>query len=264
VTIDYRWAEGHRDRVPGLAGGLAASGVSVIATSGGTLPARAAKEVSATIPIVFEVGVDPVETGLVSSFAHPGGNLTGITIATGDLNPKRLDVLSELVPDTRVIAVLANPNNATMQRLLPTVQDAARVKGLRLPVVQAGAESEFEAAFASLAKANAGALLVINDPFFFSRREGLVALAAHYAMPAMYEWREFVEAGGLASYGTSITGMYRRFGMYVGRVLSGAKPSDLPIEQPTKFELVLNLKTANALGLTIPQTILARADEVIE
>jgi len=264
VAAEYRWAEGRFDRLPGLAGELAASGVSVIATSGGVLSARAAKEATATIPIVFEVGIDPVEAGLVASFTHPGGNLTGITIATGELNPKRLDLLSELVPDTRVIAILVNPNNANMQRLLPIVQDAARAKGVQLPILKAGAENEFDPAFNSLAQINVGALLVINDPFFFSRRDRLVALAARYAVPAMYEWREFVESGGLASYGTSLTGMYRRLGVYVGRVLSGTKPGDLPIEQPTKFELILNLKTAKALGLTIPQSILARADEVIE
>jgi len=263
VTIEYRWAEGHFDWLPDLAGELAASGVSVIATSGGALPARAAKAATTTIPIVFEVGIDPVEAGLVASFAHPGGNLTGITIATGELNPKRLDLLSELVPEARVIAMLVNPNS-NMQRFLPIVQEAARAKTLQLSILTAGTESEFDSAFSSLAQAHAGALLVSNDPFFFSRRDRLIALAARYAVPAMYEWREFVEAGGLASYGTSINGMYRRLGVYVGRVLSDTKPSDLPIEQPTKFELILNLKTAKALGLSVPQTILARADEVIE
>lgn len=264
VAIDYRWAEGRFDRLPGLARELATSGVSVIAASGGVLPARAAKEATATIPIVFEIGIDPVEVGLVASFAHPGGNLTGITIATGELNPKRLELLSELVPHAQVIAILANPNNANMQRLLPIVQDTARAKGLQLPVVRAGTESEFEAAFASLAEMHAGALLVVNDPFFFSRRDRLVALAARYAVPAMYEWREFVEVGGLASYGTSLSRMYYRFGVYVGRVLSGAKPGDLPIEQPTKFELVINLNAAKGLGLQIPPTILSRADDIIE
>jgi ABC-type uncharacterized transport system substrate-binding protein len=264
VAIEYRRAEGRFDRLPGLAGELAALGVSVIAASGGVLPARAAKETTATIPIVFETGVDPVEAGLVASFARPGGNLTGITIATGELNPKRLELLSELVPDARAIAILVNPNNANMQRLLPVVQEAARAKGLQLPILSAGTEDEFDSAFSSLSRAHAGALLVSNDPFFFSRRDRLVAFAAHYAVPAMYEWREFVEAGGLASYGTSLTGMHHRFGTYVGRILSGTKPGDLPIEQPTKFELVINLKTAKALSLSVPQSILARADEVIE
>lgn len=264
VTIVTRWAEGRFDRLPGLAGELVASGVNVIAASGGARAARAAKEATAMIPIVFEVGVDPVEAGLVASFARPGGNLTGITIATGELNPKRLDLLSELVPGARTVALLVNPNNANMQRLLPIVQDAAEAKRLQLSILTAGAESEFEPAFASMVRAHAEALLVHNDPFFFSHREALVAFAARYAVPAMYEWREFVEIGGLASYGTSLIGMYRRFGMYVGRVLSGAKPADLPIEQPTKFELVINMKTAKALGLAVPQSLLARADEVIE
>ena len=219
VAIEYRWAEGRFDRLADLTGELVAANVAVIVTSGGTAAARAAKDATTIIPIVFETGIDPVEAGLVASFARPGGNLTGITIATGELNPKRLDLLSELVPDARVIAILANPNNANMQRLLPIVQDAARAKRLQISILNAGAESEFDLAFKSMAKMHAGALLVSNDPFFFSRRDRLVALAAHHAIPAMYEWREFVEAGGLASYGTSITAMYRRFGMYVGRIL---------------------------------------------
>jgi putative ABC transport system substrate-binding protein len=185
-------------------------------------------------------------------------------MATGDLNPKRLELLSDLVPHAGVIAMLMNPNNANAERFIAPALHVARAKGVQLPLVKAGADSEFEPAFASLAQLHAGALLVGNDPFFFSQRDRLVALAARYVMPAMYEWREFVSVGGLASYGTSIANMYRRLGVYVGRILAGAKPADMPVEQPTKFALVINLKTANALGLTVPQSLLARADEVIE
>jgi putative ABC transport system substrate-binding protein len=264
VRIEYRWAEGHMDRLPELASQLVNGNVAVIATSGGARAAREAKHATATIPIVFETGIDPVEAGLVQSFAHPGGNLTGITIATGELNPKRLDLLSELVPSATVIAMLVNPNNPQTGRIMADVQQAAQAKGIQISVLKAGSEGEFEAAFASLSRLQAGALLVGNDPFFYTRREQLVALAARFAAPAIYEWREFATAGGLVSYGTSLTAMYRKFGAYVGRVLAGAKPADLPVEQPTKFELVINLKTARALGLMVPQALLARADEVLE
>jgi ABC-type uncharacterized transport system substrate-binding protein len=264
VAIEYRWAEGHYDRLPELAADLVGRKVDVIATSGGTSAARAAKDATATLPVVFETGIDPVETGLVASFARPGGNLTGVTILTAELNPKRLDLLSELVPQARVIAVLVNPNNSRTERIIGAVQEAARARGVQLGIVKAGTEGEFEPAFASLVQLHADALLVGNDAFFFDRRDQLVALAARNLVPAMYEWREFAAAGGLASYGTSLAGMYRRLGAYVGRILAGAKPADLPVEQPTKFELVVNLKTAQALGLTVPPSILARADEVIE
>jgi putative ABC transport system substrate-binding protein len=190
--------------------------------------------------------------------------LTGITIATGELNPKRLDLLSELVPKAGVIAMLVNRNNVNTARITSAAQQATQAKGIQLSLVMAGTEAGFEPAFASLAGLHAGALLVGNDPFFFSRREQLVTLAARYAVPAMYEWREFAAIGGLASYGTSIAAMYRRLGAYVGRVLAGAKPADLPIEQPTKLESVINMKTAKALGLTVPLSLLARADEIIE
>jgi len=197
--------------------------------------------------------------GLIASLARPGGNLTGITMITAELMPKRLELLSELVPRAGVIALLANPGAESMIR---EVQEAARAKGVQLQILKASSESEIDAAFAS--PPQAGALLVGNDPFFTSRREQLVALAARYAVPAMYEWREFVAAGGLISYGTSRTGTWRRFGNYAGKILNGAKPADLPVEQPTRFELAVNLKTAKALGLTVPPSILARADEVIE
>jgi putative ABC transport system substrate-binding protein len=263
VAIEYRWAEGRYDRLPALAADLVGRGVDVI-VSGGVSPALAAKSATSTIPIVFETGVDPVEAGLVASFARPGGNLTGVTILTAVLMPKRFELLCELVPEAKVIALLANPNNASAERMVGDVQEAARAKGVQLHILKAGAEEEFETAFASLAQLQAGALLVGNDAFFFSRRDQLVALAARHVVPAMYEWREFAAAGGLISYGTSLSGMWRRAGTYVGRILAGAKPADLPVQQPTKFELVVNLNTAKALGLTVPQSILARADEVIE
>jgi len=264
VVIEYRWAEGKYDRLPALAADLVGRNVDVIVTFGGVAAAQAAKSVTSTTPIVFETGVDPVEKGLVASFARPGGNLTGVAILTAELMPKRLELLSELVPQVKEIALLVNPNNPTAERMTEAVQEAARTKRLELHILKASSRDEFETAFASLAQLQAGALLVGNDPFFFNRRDQLVALAARYAVPAMYEWREFVAAGGLASYGTSVASIYRQAGVYVGRVLAGTKPADLPIEQPTKFELVVNLKTASTLGLTVPPSMLDLADEVIE
>jgi putative ABC transport system substrate-binding protein len=264
IAIEYHWANDRQDHLFALAAELVDHKVDVIATSGGSPVAFAVKNATSTIPVVFETGVDPVKTGLVASFAHPGGNLTGICIITTELNPKRFELLSELVPEAKVIALLVNPNNPNTERIVRDVQEAARVRGVQLGILNAGTEGEFDAAFASLARLHAGALLVGNDPLFLSQREQLVALAARDVVPAMYEWREFAAAGGLASYGTSFAGMYRRFGTYVGRILAGAKPADLPVEQPTKFELVINLKTAKVLGLTVPPSIFARADEVIE
>jgi len=264
VAIEYRWAEGRYDRLPALAADLVGRKVDVIATSGGTSPALAAKGATSTIPIVFETGTDPVEKGLVASFARPGGNLTGFSILTAELMPKRFELISEMVPQAKMIALLANPNNLAAERMMRDVQEAARAKGVQLHILKTGAEDEFEAAFAALVQSHAGALLVGNDPFFFSRRKELVALAARHAVPAMYEWREFVEAGGLISYGTSFAAVNRQVGVYAGKILKGAKPADLPIQQPTRFELIINLSTAKALGLTLPHSILARADEVIE
>jgi putative ABC transport system substrate-binding protein len=264
LAIEYRWAEGHYDRLPGLAADLVGRKVDLIAASGGSVSVRAAKSATSTIPIVFTSGDDPVATGLVASLARPGGNLTGVSFLVVELNPKRLELLSELVPQAKVIALLVNPNNSNAERTMRDAQDAARAKGVQLPILKAGSETEIDAAFAALVDLHAGALVVGNDPFFNSRRERLVALASRHAVPAIYEWREFAVAGGLISYGTSLTSVYRQSGTYTGRILKGAKPADLPVQQPTKFELVINLKTAKALGLTVPQTLLVRADEIIE
>jgi putative tryptophan/tyrosine transport system substrate-binding protein len=263
LAIEYRWAEGDYDRLPALAANPVVRKVDVIVAFGGIPAALAAKSATSTIPIVFSVG-DPVEIGLVASLARPGGNLTGVSTLAPELSPKRLELLSELVPQTGVIALLVNPNNSNTQRIIRDMQEAARVKGVELYVLKAGTESETDAAFATLVQLHAGALVVGGDPFFGSRREQLVALAARHAVPAIYQWRDFVEAGGLISYGSSLTGSFRQVGIYVGKILRGANPADLPVQQPTTFELVVNLNTAKALGLTVPPSILARADEVIE
>ena len=262
VVIEYRWAEGRYDRLPALAANLVDLRVDVIVASGSTAP-RAAKNATSAIPIVF-AGGDPVAGGLVASFARPGGNLTGFSLMVGELMPKRLELLSDLIPQARSIALLVNPNSASTERTIRDLQEAARAKGVQLIILKAGTESEIEGAFGSLVERQAHALLVGADPFFNSRREQLVALASRHAVPAIYEWREFVTSGGLISYGPSLTSIYRQLGIYAGRIVKGAKPADLPVQQPTTFELVVNLKTAKALGLTVPQTILARADEVIE
>jgi ABC-type uncharacterized transport system substrate-binding protein len=264
VAIEYRWAEGRYDVLPALAADLVGRKVDLIAASGGNVSAVAAKNATSTIPIVFATGGDPVGEGLVASLARPGGNVTGVTFMFAELTPKRLELLSELVPQARAIALLTNPNSPGTERMTQDVLEGARVRGMQLPILKASTETEIDAAFASLRQLRAGALLVGADPFFFSRREQLVALASGYAVPAIYQYPEFAASGGLIAYGSSVTAAYRRIGIYASRILKGAKPADLPIEQPTTFELVVNLNTANALGLTVPPSILARATEVIE
>jgi putative ABC transport system substrate-binding protein len=247
-----------------LAADLARRQVTVLITSGSPA-ALAAKAATTTIPIVFGFGDDPVKFGLVTSLNRPGGNVTGITFLTSQLDSKRLGLLREIVPQaTGGIAVLLNHTNTNAESQLTEVKQAGRALGLQLHIVNASSEGEFDPAFAAIAQTGAGALLVAGDPFYFSRREKLVALAARHAIPTMYDFRAYAEAGGLASYGTDLTEAYRQVGVYAGRILKGEKPADLPVMQSVRFEFVINLKTAKALGLDVPPTLLARADEVIE
>jgi len=262
VAIEYRWAEGQYDRLPGFAADLVGRNVDVIAAQS-TVSARAAKTATSVIPIVFIAG-DPVGAGLVASLARPASNLTGVSIITDELTPKRLELLAEMVAPAKTIALLVNPNNPNHERQAKNAQDAARTMSLQLYVVKAGSGSEIDAAFATLVQQRASAALIFADSFLDSRRDQFVALAAHHAVPVGYSLREFTEAGGLISYGPSFTTAFREAGIYVGKILAGTNPADLPVQQPTTFELVINLKTAKALGLTVPQSLLARADEVIE
>ena len=240
VAIEYRWAEGRYDRLPALAADLVGRNVSVIVASGGIPPALAAKNVTLTTPIVFTSVGDPVGAGLVVTLARPGGNLTGVSILTSELMPKLLELLSELVPRAGVVALLVNPNNPVfIELMIRDMQEAARAKGVQLPILKASTESEIDAAFASLVQRQAGALIVGADPFFYIRCEEVVALASRHAVPAIHFAREFVIAGGLISYGPSLTATFRQAGIYVGKILNGAKPADLPVQQPTKFELVI-------------------------
>jgi putative ABC transport system substrate-binding protein len=265
VAIEYRWAEGHFDRLPALAADLVARKVDVIVTVAGTRPALAAKAATSMIPIVFTSVVNPVESGLVVSLAQPASNLTGFTGDPNPLEPKRLELLSELVPGVEkfglLVASLVGPNT---QHLIRDTEEAARAKGATLQILNVSDESEIDTAFATLVELRVRALVVAADPFFTERRNQLVALAARHAVPSIYHLRAFVDAGGLVSYGTPTQDWYRGAGTYAGRILAGAKPADLPVQQPTRFELVVNLKAAKALGLTVPPSILARADEVIE
>ena len=264
VAIEYRWAEGRYDRLPAMAADFVDRKVDLIVAGGGLPSALAAKNATSTIPIVFTSVGNPVGAGLVTGLARPGGNLTGFSVLAGDLAPKRLELLSELVPEAKLIALLVNPNNPASETVVRDVGEAARAKERELHVLKAGSEGEIDAAFARLVEMHDGGLVVAAEPFFYSRRDQLVEQAERDAVPAIYELREYALAGGLISYGPILTGIYRQVGIYAGRILNGAKPADLPVQQPTTFELVINLKTAKALGLTIPPSILARADEVIE
>ncbi len=265
VIIEYRWAEGRYDRLPALAAELVGRQVAIIVAVGGPTTPQAAKAATATIPIVFISGADPVQEGLVASINKPGGNATGVNPLLPAMEGKRLGLLREMIPNAALIAVLLNPTSRdNFNRQLNDVQEAARGVRQQLLVLRASNEEEIEAALATAAERRASALLVTADPFMLSRRERLVALAAHYAIPAIYEVREYATAGGLMSYGISLTDAYRQAGVYVGRIIKGEKPGDLPVLQPTKFDFVINLKTAKALGLTIPPGLLSIADEVIE
>jgi len=264
VAIEYCWAEGHYDRLPALAADLVGRKVDLIMASSPP-SALAAKSATSTIPIVFRHGGDPVGDGLVASLARPGGNLTGVSQLGGEgLTAKRLELLSELVPRAGVIALLVNPNSSTAERVIQEVQQAARAKGVQLHVLKASSETEIDAAFASLIELHAGALVVSADPFLSSRRDQLVALASRHAVPSIYAWREFAASGGLISYGASLTSAFHLLGTYAGKVLKGANPAEMPVQQATKFELVINIKTAKSLGLTVPPPLLVQADDVIE
>jgi len=264
VSLEFRWGEGRYERLTAYAVELVRRAVTVIVTAGGDPAAQAAKAATATIPIVFVSGSDPVKVGLVASLNRPGGNITGVHMLILSLGAKRLGLLHELMPAANPVGILVNPNFADALTQLRDVEDAAQSLGLKLVVQKAGTEFEFETAFADLARQKAGAILVIADPFFTSQRVEIAALAARYAMPAVFELREYAAAGGLMSYGPDLADGYRQGAVYAGKILKGQKPAELPVEQPAKLGLVINLKTAKALGLQIPDKLLALADEVIE
>ena len=265
VGIEYRWAEGRYDRLPALAAELASQRVAVIVATGGTVAGQAAKRATATIPIVVVIGDDPVRVGLVASVNRPGGNITGVMILSTLLAAKRLELLRDMLPKANVIGALINPTNSTSaSSQLKDLETAARTIGMDLRIVNASNERDLDAGFATLAQQHVDALIVSTDPYYNSRREQIVGLAARHAIPATYAFREFADAGGLISYGTSRAHAYRQAGVYVGRILKGEKPAELPVLQPTTLELIINLKAAKALGLNVPPTLIARADEVIE
>jgi putative ABC transport system substrate-binding protein len=263
VTFEFRWAEGQNDRLPALAVDLARRQVAVIAL-GGLPPALAAKAATTTIPIVFQLGVDPVAAGLIASLARPGGNLTGVSNLNAELAPKRLELLRELVPTAKVFGLLVNPTNPGAERIVKDVRPAADTLGIQLHVLHASAERDFDAVFASLGRLGAGGLLVATDGFLIRSGGQLGALSLRHAMPTIFQTPEFATAGGLMSYGGNLRDAYRQVGVYVGRILKGEKPADLPVQQSTKAELIINLKTAKALGISVPLPLLGRADEVIE
>jgi putative ABC transport system substrate-binding protein len=264
VAIEYRWAEGQNNRLPALAADLVRRQVSIIATLGSLPAVPIAKAATATIPIVFAIGADPVAVGLVASLNRPGGNVTGVTSLNVEVGPKRMELLHELVPTVTVIALLINPTNPAAQAQSGEMQAAARTLGLQLHVLPASTESDLDTAFATLAQLRARALVIGIDPFFTNRTEQLAARALRLAVPAIYHFREFAAAGGLMSYGGSVVESNRLAGVYAGRILKGEKPADLPVQQAVKVELVINLKTAKALGIIVPPALLTRADEVIE
>jgi putative tryptophan/tyrosine transport system substrate-binding protein len=264
VAIEYRSAEGQYGRLPALAVDLVRIRSAVIAAVGGSPAVLAARLATTSLPIVFQVGVDPVEAGLVASLSPPGGNVTGVANLAVRVGPKRLELLRELIPTASDIAVLVNPTRSTAEAELRDLLGAAHLLGIKLHVLQAHTDNEFETVFANVVQLRAGGLVISGDPFFNSQSEQLAALATRHGVPAVYQFHEFAAAGGLISYGSSITDMHRLAGVYTGRVLRGEKPADLPVQQSTKVELIINLKTARALGLDVPATLLARADEVIE
>ena len=264
LAIAFGWAEGHYDRLPAVAAELVGLQVATLVAVGGPPSALAAKAATSTIPVVFVVGIDPVAAGLVASINRPGGNVTGINFLSAEVVAKSAQLLREMVPPAAAIAVLVNPSNPSADIYLKEAPALAGAMGIRIHLVDASTEHDLDEAFASLGKLGVGGIVVPAEGFFDSQRDRIVALAARYAVPMVSSLREYVAAGGLMSYGASLSDAYRRAGIYVGRILKGEKPADLPVEQPTKFELLINLKTAGALDLTIPPTLLARADEVIE
>jgi len=264
VVIEFRWARGEYDRLPEMAADLVSRRVSVLTAVGGDPSPRAAKRATSTIPIVFGIGGDPVRDGLVESFNRPGGNVTGVTLMTNLMESKRFGLLRDLVPDAQLVGALLNPSFAPSARQSQQIEEAARSIGQRLIVAKASTDEELDAAFTALVRERADALLVAADPYFDTRRDRIVGFAQRQRLPAIYHFREYVLAGGLLSYGISLTDAYRQFGVYTATILKGAKPADLPVLQPTKFELVINLKTAKTLGLKISENLLTLADEVIE